>query len=197
MTHQEYLERELLGQPIHALQYMLRRLAERYAFLPPLAVDGLYGPETADAVRRFQRAFARPVTGTADTATWNAIRDLWQELETTWAAPRPVRAFPAEGRQVQPGDTREYLVVPQTMFQLLSRHFNGVVRHTVNGYHGAESTANVDWLQRAAGLPVSGVLDARTWDALSRLYEMAVVADHPRVIRQPVAQPVTQPTRDS
>lgn len=193
MTHQEFLERELLGQPIHTLQYMLRRLAVKYGFLPTLAVDGLYGRETAEVVRRFQRAFSLPVTGTADRETWNAIRTLWLDLEAESAPPRPLRAFPAEGNRAQPGDTREYLVVPQTMFQLLSRHFNGIARHTVNGYHGSESAANVDWLQRAAGLPVSGVLDPSTWDALSRLYEMAVVADHRRVIRQPVTQPVTRP----
>ena len=63
------------------------------------------------------------------------------------------------------------------MFQLLARHFNGVTPHTVNGYHGAESAANVDWLQRAAGLPVTGIMDARTWDMLSRLYEMTVIAN--------------------
>lgn len=177
MTNQEFLEQEMRGQPVRNLQYMLRRLSEQYAFLPPLAVDGVFGPETGEAVRRFQRAFSLPVTGVADAATWNAIQRLWLEAERESAAPRAVRAFPAEGRRAAPGDTREYMVVPQTMFQLLARHFNGVTPHTVNGYHGAESAANVDWLQRAAGLPVTGIMDARTWDMLSRLYEMTVIAD--------------------
>ena len=177
MTNQEFLEQEMRGQPVRNLQYMLRRLSEKYAFLPPLAVDGVFGPETGDAVRRFQRAFSLPVTGTADAATWNAIQRLWLEAEREAAAPRSVRAFPSEGSRAAPGDTREYMVVPQTMFQLLARHFNGVTPHTVNGYHGAESAANVDWLQRAAGLPVTGIMDARTWDMLSRLYEMTVIAD--------------------
>ena len=39
------------------------------------------------------------------------------------------------------------------------------------------SAENVRWLQKAAGLPVTGCMDKATWDALSHLYEIFVVQD--------------------
>ena len=63
MTNQEFLEQEMRGQPVRNLQYMLRRLSEKYAFLPPLAVDGVFGPETGDAVRRFPCGSSRLEAG--------------------------------------------------------------------------------------------------------------------------------------
>ena len=45
------------------------------------------------------------------------------------------------------------------------------------GSHGPASEENVRWLQRAAGLEETGVMDREAWDALSRLYEVFVVRD--------------------
>ena len=40
-----------------------------------------------------------------------------------------------------------------------------------------KGSSNVRWLQERAGLPVTGVMDQATWDALARLYELFVVKD--------------------
>ena len=40
---------------------------------------------------------------------------------------RAVRAFPSEGIAVHEGETKEYLIVPQTMFNVLARHVEGIV----------------------------------------------------------------------
>ena len=44
-----------LGQPIRALQTMLRVLAENNDKYKMLIPDGIYGPDTMEAVRVFQR----------------------------------------------------------------------------------------------------------------------------------------------
>ena len=64
--------------------------------------------------------------------------------------------------------------MPQTMFQLLARHFTGVTPHTVNGSHGAESAANVEWLQRAAGLPVTRALDVTSQTLSNYVFALGV-----------------------
>ena len=171
----EEMERELLAQPVRGLQYMLRQLARRYPLLPELAVDGIFGEQTLEAVMRFQREFHAPVTGVVDRLTWNAIRDMWLAAEAEQAPPRPLRAFPGEGGRVEPGETADFLGVPQAMFQMLSRQFSGLTSHPVNAVHGAASADNVRWLQRAAGQQETGVLDKQAWDMLSRLYEAFVV----------------------
>ena len=176
----EEMEQELLAQPVRGLQYMLRQLARRYPLLPELAVDGVFGEQTLEAVMRFQRAFQGKVTGVVDRATWNAIRELWLAAEAEQAPPRPLRAFPGEGGRVEPGESPDFLGVPQAMFQMLARQFSGIAAHPVNGVHSPASADKVRWIQRAAGQRETGVLDKPAWEMLSRLYEAFVVKDQAR-----------------
>ena len=173
----ELLEREMLAKPVSSLQYMLNQLSQTYRFLPQLVPDGVYGERTLEAVMRFQREAGLPVTGTVDQATWDAIRSSWLEQQSRESYARAARVFPSEGIQVPEGNTKEYMIVPQTMFNVLSRHFEGIVPCQADGIHGPASAENVRWLQKAAGLPVTGCMDKATWDALSHLYEIFVVQD--------------------
>ena len=173
----ELLEREMLAKPVSSLQYMLNQLSQTYRFLPQLVPDGVYGERTLEAVMRFQREAGLPVTGTVDQATWDAIRSSWLEQQSRESYARAARVFPSEGIQVHEGNTKEYMIVPQTMFNVLSRHFEGIVPCQADGIHGPASAENVRWLQKAAGLPVTGCMDKATWDALSHLYEIFVVQD--------------------
>lgn len=176
-AQRELVERELLSRPVSSLQYMLRELSFTYKFLPELAVDGVFGERTMEAVMRFQKAAGLPVTGTVDRAAWNAIRDAWQAQQSRTGYSRATRIFPSEGITVREGETKEYLVVPQTMFNILAGHFEGVVSCDADGCNGPATADNIRWLQKAAGLPETGCLDTAAWDALSHLYEIFVVQD--------------------
>ena len=176
-ARRELMERELLSRPVSSLQYMLRQLSFTYKFLPELAVDGVFGERTLEAVMRFQRAAGLPVTGSVDQATWNAIRDAWLAQRAKTGYSRATRIFPSEGIQVHEGETKEYFIVPQTMFNILAKHFEGITPCDADGCNGPATAGNIRWLQKAAGLPETGCLDTATWDALSHLYEIFVVQD--------------------
>ena len=175
MTRME-LEQEMLSNPVRHLQYMLWRLATRYPFLPKLAMDGLFGEETLEAVMLFQREMAPPVTGVVDQRTWDAIHSAWVDLERDVSPTRSLRIFPGEGFQVSPGMSGDYMILPQTMFQILSKKLSGIVDAAPDGYHGDASVENTRWLQGLAQLEQTGVMDRKTWDMLSRLYELFVTA---------------------
>lgn len=177
MTTRQQLEEEMLSNPVRSLQYMLRRLSSKYPFLPQLAVDGVFGERTLEAVMLFQRAFSPPVTGVVDQRTWNAIRDAWINLERESAPPRTLRIFPGEGYQVQPGMSGSSMILPQTMFQLLRRRLEGIAEGTADGLHGDASVQNTLWLQNLAQLEQTGIMDRQTWDMLSRLYELFITAE--------------------
>ena len=176
-ARRELMERELLSRPVSSLQYMLRQLSFTYKFLPELAVDGVFGERTLEAVMRFQKEAGLPVTGTVDQATWNAIRDAWLAQRAKTGYSRATRIFPSEGIQVHEGETKEYFIVPQTMFNILAKHFEGITPCDADGCNGPATAGNIRWLQKAAGLPETGCLDTATWDALSHLYEIFVVQD--------------------
>ena len=176
-VRREILERELLAQPVRSLQYMLRRLSMVYGFLPALAADGIFGERTLEAVMLFQRELHPPVTGVVDRGTWEAIRGLWDQVEREISGANALRAFPSEGTGVEPGEEKEYMILPQTMFQVLGRHLNGITEGPSLGIHDRASVDNVHWLQHAAGLKEDGVMDHRTWEMLVRLYEVFVIRE--------------------
>lgn len=61
------------GNRVRVLQYMLDVLAEFYPDLPPIAVDGIYGPATRAAVEAFQRQSGLTESGAVDPDTWAAL----------------------------------------------------------------------------------------------------------------------------
>lgn len=65
------------GAKISQMQEQLNVIANAYPALPKIAVDGIYGPATAAAVRKFQSIFGLPQTGTVDYATWFKISEIF------------------------------------------------------------------------------------------------------------------------
>lgn len=176
----ELLERALLSRPVAGLQFMLDQVARGQEGLSRVMVDGVFGERTLEAVLRFQKAAGLPVTGEVNLETWDKLVEQWRLLEERLGPTRSIRLFPAEGTRVEAGARREYLILPQTMFQVLSRQFSGIADTPADGVHSAASADNVRWIQRAGGLPETGTMDQPAWDALSRLYEVFVVRERER-----------------
>jgi len=76
------------GIKVEHLQYMLSVLAAYIKDIPPLAIDGIFGPATRSAVIAAQRRFGLPQTGIVDFDTWEEIYDQFSGIETTsWVDP--------------------------------------------------------------------------------------------------------------
>lgn len=71
------------GDQVRFLQYMLSVLSNYISTIPPVSVDGIYGPATRAAVLAAQRRFALPETGVVDASTWNEIYDQYSGIENT------------------------------------------------------------------------------------------------------------------
>jgi len=71
------------GDKIRHLQYMLSVLSAYISEIPPLSIDGIFGPATRNAVLAAQRWFGLPETGTVDDRTWDEIYDQFSGIETT------------------------------------------------------------------------------------------------------------------
>ena len=72
-----YLDLGSSGQGVRVLQEQLNAISNNFPLIPKLAVDGIYGPKTEEAVRIFQQIFNLPVTGTVNFATWYRISDVY------------------------------------------------------------------------------------------------------------------------
>ena len=56
----EELYEGLTGNYVRVVQYYLAVIGENIDTVPEIAVDGIYGPQTAEAVRAFQREYGLP-----------------------------------------------------------------------------------------------------------------------------------------
>ena len=65
------------GEKVSQLQNELNVIATAYPGIPLLAVDGIYGQETAESVRAFQKIFNIEETGIVDFQTWYKISQIY------------------------------------------------------------------------------------------------------------------------
>ena len=108
------------GEKVRLLQYMLSVLSNFIPSIPPLSVDGVYGPATRSAVLAAQRRFNLPETGTVGQQTWDEIYSQYSGIENTVL--RDAERFPQ--RRQSPnmnGNTRPNYARTSTQTQLPGR----------------------------------------------------------------------------
>lgn len=82
------------GEKVRQLQYMLSVLSAYIPDIPPVNVDGIFGPATRAAVLAAQRRFRFPETGAVDNRTWDEIYDQFAGIENTTL--RSIETFPSQ-----------------------------------------------------------------------------------------------------
>ena len=65
------------GSKVRQMQEQLNTIAGAYPALPRVDADGVYGPATKAAVRKFQSIFGLPATGIVDYPTWYKISEVY------------------------------------------------------------------------------------------------------------------------
>lgn len=71
------------SQRVAFLQYLLSVLSQFYTNIPFVNIDGLYGPQTRQAVIALQQSAGLPQTGTVDEATWEALVERFVSIDRT------------------------------------------------------------------------------------------------------------------
>lgn len=69
------------GDKVRHLQYMLSVLSSYIPQVPSVSVDGIFGPNTRNAVLAAQRYFGLPETGVVNEITWDEIYDQFSGIE--------------------------------------------------------------------------------------------------------------------
>jgi peptidoglycan hydrolase-like protein with peptidoglycan-binding domain len=82
-AYPETLRRGDSGTSVRQLQYMLSILSEFISAIPPVAIDGIFGEATENAVRAFQRRYDLSPDGIVGRETWNELYDQFSGIETT------------------------------------------------------------------------------------------------------------------
>lgn len=163
------------GDRVRQLQYMLAVVAQFVQQVPSLAVDGIFGPGTRDAVAAFQGYEGFASTGEADDRTWDALYELYSGIDDRVLQNRA--AFP----QLSGGETNVA---------------NARQRLEALGYSGSNLQQALRAFQRAKGLPATGRLGEDSARAITQAYQALGYRNSTRMTQYPGA-PLSIGSRDA
>lgn len=103
------------GEKVQHLQYMLSVLSAYIPQIPNIAVDGIFGPRTREAVLAAQRWLGLAETGVVDADTWDEIYDQFSGIENT--SLRDAEVFPYSGANATGTQPRNRYSQTTTMTQ--------------------------------------------------------------------------------
>lgn len=152
-----------VGQPIRSLQTMLRVIAEDDRSLPTVVPDGIYGPNTMNAVTAFQRRQGLPTTGITDQATWELVVASYEPALIRVGKAQPIEIVMDPGEVFRYGDSSPYIYLLQSMLTQLSNDHPTIQAPDHSGVMDDSTTASLTEFQRLTDLPVTGELDKITW----------------------------------
>lgn len=162
-----------VGQPIRSLQTMLRVLAEHDERYQSVVPDGVYSPQTMQAVSRFQRTHGLPVTGVADQQTWEEVVRRYEPALVFIDEAQPVEVILNPNEVLISGDSSPYLYVAQALLIVLAGIYGSINAPASTGVLDAATADALASFQAIAGLPVTGHLDKHTWKHLALHFPLA------------------------
>lgn len=158
------------GPYVTIVQSALNRIGQNYPAIPKInPVDGIFGPQTEAAVRAFQQIFSLTPDGIVGRATWNQITRIYvailrlAELQSQGQQQYFIGPYPRDLSEGNSGDTIRQL---QYMLTVLSNFIPSISNVAETGTYDTATRDAVRAFQQQFGLPVTGTVDAQTWDAI-------------------------------
>ena len=150
---------------ISELQNFLYRISHHDERIPPIIPDGVFGRETAEAVKAFQRTQGLPVDGITDSATWSALAGRHSDLNTL---PIQLEVFPKNYILV-PETTGELVYIIQMLLNILSREYANIPLTELNGIYSPEMQNAVSAFKKISGTdPDMQGIGTDTWNMLAQ-----------------------------
>ena len=157
---------------IRELQKYLYFISLHDPDIPKVVPDGIYGELTREAVTEFQKKAGLPVTGIVDKITWDAIIKAYNDLSASGESPDPLYIFPSCDYVVKVGERSDIVSVIQILLRCLSGEYSFKVVITVTGIYSDRDARAVKVIQQIHGLPQSGSVNVKTWNAIASDYAL-------------------------
>ena len=156
-------------QTIANLQRYLRQLSFDFPEIPPLPVDGIFDTATADAVRAYQTMKGLPATGVVDLITWNQLFEDYEKSLERNTVGNGFYIFPRTPSDyiLSPDETQFLTLVVQYILNELRVFYDDILQNSQSGTYDKETMSGVKTFQRRNGLPETGLVDRKTWNALA------------------------------
>ena len=162
------IRRGSTGPNVLVIQTSLNRISQNYPAIPKISpVDGIFGSQTENSVRRFQQIFGLTPDGIVGRATWYALVRLYVGVNALSELRSQGQQFYNiswnYGGALQQGSVGERVRQLQYMLQVNSSVNPSIPPVAVDGIYGPATRAAVLAAQRFFGLPQTGAVDEQTW----------------------------------
>ncbi len=167
------IQRGATGDYVTVIQRILNRISRSYPAIPRIPVDGVFGGQTEDAVRRFQAIFNLTEDGIVGQGTWYKLISLYVAVTRLAELTSEGQQFtsiqpPQVGVTLREGSTGTAVSALQYLLSIVGQFNNAIPVLPIDGVFGPQTRQAVIAAQQAFGLPADGVVGSRTW---LRIYE--------------------------
>ena len=165
------------GEEVVVLQTMLNRIGQNYPAIPRISpVDGVFGSQTEEAVRKFQSIFGLSQDGVVGRGTWYKLVFLYvgvtnlSELVSEGQRFYNIQFGPSSP-VLREGSTGQAVSALQFFLAIVAQFRYNIPSPTIDGIFGPVTRQSVEAFQRQVGLAVDGIVGRNTWYRLFSGYQ--------------------------
>jgi len=163
------------GDDVRTLQLRLNRIGDNFPSIPKIdPIDGIFGVETQNAVREFQRIFSLATDGVAGRQTWYAVLRIFNSVkrlnELTSEGLSPEDVTPVFPEFLRRGDEGGPVRALQYYLAFAAYFLDTVPSPPINGVFDEATEQSVTAFQRTYGLVPDGIVGEETFNALYNAY---------------------------
>ena len=164
------------GPNVSGLQISLNKIGANYQTIPYIEnADGVFGTETEEALREFQRIFDLEPTGEVDKGTYYKllyVLDSIYRLSYLVSLEQQFRDIPTDLRsELKYGDVGNQVKLLQYYLLFVSSFDRRVPPLQVVGVYGEKTYQSVTAFQRIFGFNPDGIVTEEVWEQLRNVYE--------------------------
>lgn len=172
LQYTEQLSEGMTGTPVRVLQYLLAVVGAYYPEVPYLSnIDGVFGPQTRDAVIAFQRLRGLTPDGIVGRETWNALYNtyitIYQNQQEYFGGGIPL--YP--GTNLLLGSRGDAVTQLQRMINELATVYPEIPTLPETGFYGEMTRDAVIAAQNLFGLEPTGITNYLTWITIAQQAE--------------------------
>lgn len=168
------------GNNVRTKQVQLNRISRNYPSIPKInPADGVFGQETDDAVREFQRIFNLTVDGIIGKSTWYRIAYLYSSVKRLSELDSEGISLDEIAQQFSSilsfGDTGDEVKIIQYYLAVVGNYYESIPPIPITGDFEEATLQAVIAFQKTFGLDPDGIVGQQTWNELYKAYRGIVI----------------------
>ncbi len=159
------------GDSVSVFQYYLSYLSGFYVTILPITIDGIFGESTKNSVISAQATFGLTQDGIVGENTWDAVYKAYLGIISTIPSEYTEgTTVPFQGVTLGLGSDSDEVGTLQNYLNFIAQTYTEIPSLPVTGYFGNRTREAVISFQRIFGLPVTGRVNAVTWNTITGIY---------------------------